>query len=81
MFGPIVLVYFATLAALGVANIAAHPEILGVAQPALGVRVLRLRSAARLPRDGLGVPRGDRRRDALCRHGPFRAQGDRRSAG
>src|SRR3546814_6592895 len=26
LFGPIVLVYFATLATLGVANIAAHPE-------------------------------------------------------
>ena len=26
---------------------------------------------------GLGVPRGHRRRDALCRHGPFRPQGDR----
>lgn len=33
LFGPIVLVYFATLATLGVANIAAHPEILGVINP------------------------------------------------
>ena len=30
---------------------------------------------------GSVVPGGDRRRDALCRHGPFRAQGDRLIAG
>ena len=33
LFGPVVLVYFATLATLGVLNIAAHPEILGVLSP------------------------------------------------
>ena len=46
-------------------------------QPALGRSLLPPRSEARLPRHGLGLPRRDRRRDALCRHGPFRAQGDR----
>lgn len=33
LFGPIVLVYFATLAVLGVTNIVAHPEILGILNP------------------------------------------------
>jgi KUP system potassium uptake protein len=33
LFGPIVLVYLATLATLGVVNIAAHPEILGILNP------------------------------------------------
>jgi KUP system potassium uptake protein len=33
IFGPIVLVYFATLAALGVANIADRPEILAIVSP------------------------------------------------
>jgi KUP system potassium uptake protein len=33
VFGPIVLVYFIVLAALGVANIADHPEILGALSP------------------------------------------------
>ncbi|OYX10362.1 MAG: potassium transporter Kup [Sphingomonadales bacterium 32-68-7] len=33
VFGPIVIVYFATLAVLGVSNIVAHPEILGVLNP------------------------------------------------
>ncbi len=77
VFGPIVLVYFATLAALGVVNIAARPEILGVLNPLVGGRVLPPRSAPCLSGDGFGVPRGDRCRDALRRHGPFRAQGDR----
>jgi KUP system potassium uptake protein len=33
LFGPIVLVYFASLATLGVVNILAHPEILGIVSP------------------------------------------------
>lgn len=33
VFGPIVLVYFATLATLGIVNIASHPEILGIINP------------------------------------------------
>ena len=33
MFGPIVLIYFAALAALGIANIVEHPEILGIVSP------------------------------------------------
>ena len=33
MFGPVVLVYMATLATLGVWNIAKHPEILGALSP------------------------------------------------
>lgn len=33
LFGPIVLVYFVVLAVLGVMNIAAHPQILGIVNP------------------------------------------------
>ncbi|QGN56497.1 potassium transporter Kup [Novosphingobium sp. Gsoil 351] len=33
LLGPVVLIYFATLATLGVANIAMHPEILGILNP------------------------------------------------
>ena len=33
MFGPVVLIYFATLATLGVVNITAQPEILGILSP------------------------------------------------
>jgi KUP system potassium uptake protein len=38
IFGPIVLVYFAALAALGFANIANHPEILEIVSPHWAVR-------------------------------------------
>jgi KUP system potassium uptake protein len=37
IFGPIVLVYFAALAWLGVTNIAARPEILGIFNPAWAI--------------------------------------------
>ena len=33
IFGPIVLVYFAALASLGIANIVEHPEILEIVSP------------------------------------------------
>ena len=33
LFGPVVLIYFATLAALGIYNIAARPEIVGILNP------------------------------------------------
>jgi len=38
IFGPVMLVYFAVLAALGVANIVRHPEIVGILNPAWAVR-------------------------------------------
>ena len=41
LFGPIVLIYFATLAVLGVVNIAAHPEILTIFNPWWAVEFFR----------------------------------------
>ena len=38
MFGPVVLVYFAALAALGIMNIAKHPEIVGMLSPLWAVK-------------------------------------------
>ena len=38
IFGPIILIYFATLAVLGVHNIMARPEILGALNPVWAVR-------------------------------------------
>jgi KUP system potassium uptake protein len=38
IFGPVVLIYFAVLAVLGVDNILAHPEILGSLSPSWAVR-------------------------------------------
>jgi KUP system potassium uptake protein len=42
IFGPVVLIYFATLAFLGIANIIAHPEILGVVNPVWAVNFFAL---------------------------------------
>lgn len=41
LFGPIVLVYFAMLATLGIANILRHPEILAVLNPAWAFEFFR----------------------------------------
>ena len=38
LFGPVVLLYFAALAALGIANIAERPEILGILSPTWAVK-------------------------------------------
>ena len=38
MFGPIMLIYFAVLALLGVMNIVQHPEIVGILNPEWAVR-------------------------------------------
>lgn len=41
VFGPIVLVYFAVLALLGIVNIARHPEILGIINPLWAIDFFR----------------------------------------
>jgi len=38
LFGPVILVYLAVLATLGIANIAAHPEIAGALSPTWALR-------------------------------------------
>jgi KUP system potassium uptake protein len=38
LFGPVMLIYFAALAVLGVMNILAHPEIIGILNPVWAVR-------------------------------------------
>lgn len=38
MFGPVMVVYFAVLAALGISNIIQHPDIVGIINPAWAVR-------------------------------------------
>lgn len=38
IFGPVMLIYFAVLAALGVANILKHPEIVGILNPYWGIK-------------------------------------------
>jgi KUP system potassium uptake protein len=38
LFAPVMILYFAVLAALGVPNIASHPEIIGIVNPAWAVK-------------------------------------------
>jgi KUP system potassium uptake protein len=38
MFGPVMVIYFAALAALGVPNIVTHPEVIGIINPAWAVK-------------------------------------------
>jgi KUP system potassium uptake protein len=38
MFGPVMLIYFAALAALGVPNILRHPEIIGILNPMWAIK-------------------------------------------
>jgi KUP system potassium uptake protein len=38
MFGPVMLIYFAVLAALGVSNILIHPEVVGILNPIWAVK-------------------------------------------
>jgi KUP system potassium uptake protein len=38
LFGPVMLIYFAVLAVLGVANIMVHPEIVGILNPVWAVK-------------------------------------------
>ena len=40
MFGPVMIVYFVVLAGLGVPNIARHPEIIGILNPAWGLKFI-----------------------------------------
>ncbi|KAK0357755.1 hypothetical protein LTR94_038156, partial [Friedmanniomyces endolithicus] len=37
-FGPIMAIYFITLATLGIANVVQHPEIIGIVNPLWAVR-------------------------------------------
>ena len=38
LFGPVMLIYFAVIAALGIANIVKHPEIVGILNPEWALR-------------------------------------------
>ena len=78
IFGPVMVVWFVVLGVLGVDQPRARP----VDPPG---RVTHVRAALpprqradRLPRPRVGLPRGDRRRGALRRHGPLRAEADPR---
>ena len=81
VFGPIMVVWFVVIGALGAVQIAHHPAVLAALGPQHAARYF---ASARRPqplRVGLGGPGGHRRRGALCRHGTLRTGGRSASAG
>lgn len=86
-FGPITLIWFLTIGGLGLYHAGDKPQILAALNPPAGSGFPGRPRARLAGGDGVGLPRGDRRRGALCRHGAFRARADphglvdRRAAG
>ena len=75
-FSPIMVAFFAVNAVLGIVHIASDWRILEALSPIPGVE-LHLRSRDnRIYRPRQRVSGGDRRRSALRRYGPFRAEAD-----
>ena len=70
-FGPITLVWFIILAALGLLHAFDRPVIFRAIDPSMAVQVLRRAWLRVVWRDGIGVPGGHWGRGSLCRHGPF----------
>jgi KUP system potassium uptake protein len=76
-FGPMMIVWFATLAVMGVINIVQAPVILLAALNPLHAFALHAGEPLhRLRRAGRGGAGLHRRRGAVCRHGPLRQEAD-----
>ena len=74
VFGPITVLWFLALAAIGIHNIVRYAGSAQGAEPDVG-RALLHRARLALGADpGRGGAGGDRRRGAVRRHGPFRRQ-------
>ena len=76
LFGPIMVVFFVVIAALGAMHIGDAPQVLWRLRSALRSRLPARTWLARLRRARLGLSRRHGRRGALCRHGPFRTVPD-----
>ena len=75
-FGPITLVWFMVLAALGLLHAFDRPVIFRAIDPSMAVMFFIEHGFGSLCGDGIGVPGGDRSRGALRRHGPFWPRAD-----
>ena len=75
-FGPVMCVWFATLAVLGVGQIVAEPTVLARRQSGARDRIHRAESARGVSRARRRRAGGHRDRSAVRRHGPFRAPSD-----
>ena len=76
LFGWIMLVWFATIAALGVCGITSHPEILSALNPWHAVQFFCGSPGSVVHRARRGRTRDHRWRSTLRRHGSFRPEAD-----
>lgn len=65
-FGPVMVLWFLTLALLGLASMVQAPEVLAAFNPGYALTFFRHQSLDRFSGDGIGVSGGDRRRGAVC---------------
>lgn len=71
LFGPVMILWFTTMAGLGIYHIIQKPEILASLSPHYGVSFLPPPRHSQRVDSRLGRSGGDRRRSALCRYGPL----------
>ncbi len=77
MFGPIMLLYFAVLAGLGIWHIMDHPQVVwSMINPAQCDRLFCVSAPDGIHRHGFGGACGNRRRSPVCRHGALRPSPD-----
>ena len=75
-FGPVMMVWFATLAVLGLLHISDDPGVLAAINPWYAIQFLFCARNHRTGDAGAGFSRGDRRRGAVCGSRAFRTQAD-----
>ncbi len=71
LFGPVMTVWFITMAGLGIYHIIQKPEILSALSPHHGAAFFARRGIHSMLILGLGRIGGDRGRGSVCRYGPF----------
>ena len=76
VFGPVMLVWFTTIAVLGIRGITMHPEVLKALSPSYALRPPLPQRLDRVLRADLGRARLHRGGGAVRRHGPLRPPGD-----
>ena len=73
LFGPIMVIWFSTIAIMGIPWIVREPHVLMALNPLLRCRVPVGQRLARLRGAGLRVPGRHRRGSPVCGHGPLRS--------
>ena len=76
MFGPVMLAWFVTIAAMGISGIVQHPSVFAALNPVHGLSYLFSNGATGFLGAGSGFSLRHRRRSALCGYGTFRQEAD-----